>query len=93
MQTHLACISPVDDLDPFLSCQAVHVDLVGVPAAMPLLLGSTILEVELHLHLIYPLRTRWKQFWVKMFNCSQFSAETSFYTSFTVKLCAVGKFI
>lgn len=52
---HLACISPVDDLDPFLSCQAIHINLVGVPAAMPLLLGPAILEVELHLHLIYTL--------------------------------------
>ena len=54
-QTHLARVSPVDDLDPFISCQAVDIDLVGVPTAVPLLLGPTVLEVELHLHLIYPL--------------------------------------
>lgn len=59
-QTNLACISPVDDLDPFFSCQAIHIDLVGVPAAVPLLLGPTVLEVELHLHLIYPLDMKWK---------------------------------
>lgn len=54
-QMYLARISPVDDLDPFLSCQTVHINLVGVPAAVPLLLWPTILEVELHLHLINPL--------------------------------------
>lgn len=58
-KTHLARISPVDDLDPFLSCQAVHINLVGVPTAMSLLLWPTVLEVELHLHLIYPLKTKW----------------------------------
>lgn len=57
-KTHLACISSVDDLDPFLSRQAIHVYLVGVPAAVPLLLGPPILEVELHLHLIYSLDRR-----------------------------------
>lgn len=55
---NLACIPPIDDLNPFLSSQAVHVYLVWVPAAMPLLFGSAILEVELHLHLIYPLVTK-----------------------------------
>lgn len=57
-KTHLACISSVDDLDPFLSRQAIHVYLVGVPAAVSFLLGPPILEVELHLHLIYPLDKR-----------------------------------
>lgn len=59
-QTHLACVSPVDDLDSFLSCQAVDINLVGVPTAVPLLLGPTVLEVELHLHLIYPLDMKLK---------------------------------
>lgn len=54
---NLACIPPIDDLNPFLSSQTVHIYLVWVPAAMPLLFGSTILEVELHLHLINPLVT------------------------------------
>lgn len=54
---HLACVPPVDDLDPLLSCQAVDVDLVGVPAAVPLLLGPPVVEVELHLHLVHPLDT------------------------------------
>ena len=65
-QTHLACISPVDDLDPLLSCEAVHVDLVGVSAAVPLLFGPTVLEVELHLHLIYPLDRKWNIFQCKI---------------------------
>lgn len=60
-RTHLACIPPVDDLDPFLSGQAVHINLVGVPAAVPLLLGPTVLEVELHLHLIYTLHMKRKK--------------------------------
>lgn len=56
--THLACISPVDDLDPFFSRQTVHINLVGVSTAVPFLLWPTILEVELHLHLIYPLNMK-----------------------------------
>lgn len=65
-ETHLACISPVNNLDPFLSCEAVDINLVGVPATVPLLLGPTILEVELHLHLIYSLDMKWKAFRVKV---------------------------
>lgn len=57
---NLACIPPVDDLNPFLSGQTVHIYLVGIPAAMSLLFRSAILEVELHLHLIYPLSTKQK---------------------------------
>lgn len=52
---HLACVPPVDDLNPLLPRQAVDVDLVRVPAAVPLLLGPPVLEVELHLHLVHPL--------------------------------------
>lgn len=59
--THLASIFPVDDLDSFLSCEAVDVNLIGVPTAVPLLLGPAILEVELHLHLIYPLYMEFKK--------------------------------
>lgn len=55
--THLAGVSTVDDLNPFLSGQTVHINLVWVPAAVPLLLGPPVLEVELHLHLIYTLDT------------------------------------
>lgn len=56
MQTDLACISPVDNLDPFFSRQTVDINLVGVPAAVPFLFWPTVLEVELHLHLIYSLK-------------------------------------
>ena len=56
---HLARVPPVDDLNPLLAREAVDVDLVGVPAAVPLLLGSPVWELEghLHLHLAHPLRS------------------------------------
>lgn len=36
---------------------------------MPLLFGSAILEVELHLHLIYPLVTKQKYLTVSILDC------------------------
>lgn len=35
----LATVAPVDNRHPLLACQRVDVDLVGVPAAVALLLG------------------------------------------------------
>lgn len=66
---NLACVPPIDNLNSLLSSQTVHVYLVRVPAAMPLLFWSAILEVELHLHLIYPLVTKEKYLTVSMLDC------------------------
>lgn len=51
--SNLASVSPVDDLDSFLSCETVHVNLVGISTAMPLLLRPAVLK----LYFIYPLNT------------------------------------
>lgn len=49
--SNLACVSPVDDLDSFLSCEAVDINLVWISTAMPLLFRPPVLK----LYLIHPL--------------------------------------
>lgn len=45
--SNLASVPPVNDLDSFLSCQAVDINLIRISTAMSLLLRPSVLKLDL----------------------------------------------